>query len=220
MKKIISFDLDGTLVNAAYGDVVWNYGIPLEYSKKYGVPVDKARIIIRREYESVGDHNLLWYEIDHWLKKFKLPISKEDLLKLYESYIEPAPHAEATLAALGRRYSLVIASNAARIFIDRELALTGLRGYFAHIVSATTDYRMVKKEKAFYKRLCDELQVPASQIVHVGDHPVFDYDVPASAGIESYHLTDGDGADTGPGAYINGRRTIKDLRELLDLGDL
>jgi len=35
MKKIVSFDLDGTLVDAGYGDVVWNHGIPEEYAKRH-----------------------------------------------------------------------------------------------------------------------------------------------------------------------------------------
>src|SRR5512136_1974746 len=68
MKKVISFDLDGTLVNARYGDMVWNHGIPFEYSKKFNIPFHEAKTIIRGYYESVGDGDLLWYEIDYWLE--------------------------------------------------------------------------------------------------------------------------------------------------------
>ena len=44
------------------------------------------------------------------------------------------------------------------------------------------------------------------KIVHVGDHPVFDYEVPRALGIECYHFN--------PSAESNGS-VINDLRELL-----
>ncbi len=217
MNKIISFDLDGTLVNARYGDIVWNYGIPLEYSKKYRISFEEAKALVREQYESVGDHNVLWYEIDYWLEKLELPVSSEGLLKRYESYIEPVPYAGEVLTILGRRHTLAVASNAARIFVDQELDHTGFRRHFTHIISATTDYKMVKKEKAFYTMLCEHLQVSPSQLVHVGDHPVFDYDTPVSLGIESYYLMDSQTVDTGDGVYLNGRKSIRNLRGLLEL---
>ena len=66
---------------------------------------------------------------------------------------------------------------------------------------------MVKKEEAFYRRLCSTLNVSPAEVVHVGDHPEFDVEVPARVGIDSYHYD--------PAAQGNGR-TIQDLRELLD----
>jgi FMN phosphatase YigB (HAD superfamily) len=217
MKKVISFDLDGTLVNAGYGDMVWNHGIPLEYSKKYNIPFQEAKTLIRGHYESVGDGDLLWYEIDYWLKKFQLSVSSEEFLKRYESQIEPVPHAGEVLEKLRQKYTLIIASNAARCFVEKELDYTGFRHYFTHIISATTDYNMVKKEEGFYKKLCESLQIRPSELVHVGDHPVFDYDTPSGLGIESYYLaceqTDGIDDNT---SHFNGRRTIRNLRELLE----
>jgi putative hydrolase of the HAD superfamily len=169
MKKVISFDLDGTLVNAGYGDMVWNHGIPVEYSKKYNIPFHEAKALIRGQYESVGDGDLLWYEIDYWLEKFHLSVTSEELLKRYESQIEPLTYAGEVLEKLDEKYTLVIASNAARCFIEKELDYTGFRQYFTHIVSATTDYKMVKKEEGFYRKLCERLQIMPSDIVHVGD---------------------------------------------------
>ena len=214
MKKVISFDLDGTLVNAGYGDMVWNHGIPSEYSKKYNISFNEAKVLIRGHYESVGDGDLLWYEIDYWLDKFRIPVSSGELLKRYESQIEPVLNAGEVLEKLGQKYTLVIASNAARCFVEKELGYTGFCRYFTHVVSATTDYKMVKKEERFYRKLCEGLQMKPSEVVHVGDHPVFDYDTPSGLGIESYHLIDGQ-ADEGSD-ILNGRRTIRGLRELLE----
>lgn len=215
MKKIISFDLDGTLVNAIFGDMVWNHGIPLEYSKKNNMSFGEAKNLIRKQYEAVGDADLLWYEIDRWLEKYQLSVTAGELLQRYESQIEPILYAQEVLEYLDQKYILVIASNAPRIFVDKELDYTGFRRYFTRIISATSDCKMVKKEERFYQWLCEALQVLPDEIIHVGDHPVFDHDVPSRVGIESYCLMSDlfhkDSSD------LNGRRTIKSLKELMRL---
>jgi FMN phosphatase YigB (HAD superfamily) len=208
MKKVISFDLDGTLVDGRYGDMVWNHGIPDEYAKAYGMTFEDARLLIRTQYESVGDGDILWYEIRHWLDRFGLDVAADALLARYEEYISLMPDAAEVLRSLGERYVLVIASNAARIFVEKELTHTGIQGLFSHIISATTDYGMIKKEEGFFRKLCSDLGVTSGEMVHVGDHPEFDHDVPSRLGIESYHIN-GHCADTGE------RRTISGLKDLL-----
>ncbi len=190
MKKVVSFDLDGTLIDAKYGDMVWNHGIPEEYSKKYGISFDEARTAVMDQYRSVGDADLLWYEIDYWLKRFDLPVTADILLDRYEEFIKPLAGATEAIEYLKNRYILVIASNAARIFVEKELGYTGLTRHFSRIVSATTDCGIVKKEPEFYRRLCSFLDVSEREIIHVGDHRVFDFEVPSGLGIEAYHVTD------------------------------
>jgi len=207
MKKIISFDLDGTLVDGRYGNVVWNHGIPEEYAKKYSISFDDAKELIINKYRAVGDANLLWYDIEYWLKKFQLTITAQTLLDRFESYIRLCSHVPSVLEKLRGKYILVVASNAARLFVEKELASTGIAHHFTHIISATTDYLMVKKEERFYKKLCQELNILPHEIVHVGDHPDFDYETPMSLGIESYCVSS------------DGRlheNMIHNLKELLD----
>lgn len=209
MKKVISFDLDGTLVDARYGDMVWNHGIPDEYARAYGMTFDDARKFIRARYESVGDGDILWYEIRHWLDLFRLDVGVNALLDRYESYISLMPDAADVLRELHGRYTLIIASNAARIFVEKELDQTGIAGFFSRIVSATTDYGMIKKEEGFFRRLCADMCVGSGEMIHVGDHPVFDHDVPSGLGIESYHIN----------GYCEagGRQTISGLKDLLEV---
>ena len=209
MKKIISFDLDGTLVDGLYGEMVWNHGLPEVFAGKYGMTVDEAKVVTRREYETVGDGRLEWYDIEYWLDRFDLPVSSGELLNRYESYIRLLPFTREVLEKLQERYTLIIASNAARIFVEKEVSHADIGRHFSVIVSATSDYRIVKKGNPFYTRLLDQLGVSPHEIIHVGDHKIFDFEAPSRLGIESYHLSaDGNGNGNG--------RVISDLKALLD----
>ena len=205
-RKVISFDLDGTLVQGKFGEMVWHQGIPRKYAEQHGVRFDEAQRFILREYEIIGDASLLWYDVEYWLAKFGLAVSAHELLETYIEHIEVTPHALDVIRRLKGSYRLVIASNAGRIFVEKELTHTGLTSYFEHVVSATSDLGMVKKEERFYRKLAASLGVLPSDIVHVGDHKVFDYEVPRGLGIESYHYN--------PSSESNGN-VINDLRELL-----
>ncbi|MCX5811964.1 MAG: HAD family hydrolase [Proteobacteria bacterium] len=216
MKKVFSFDLDGTLVNAGFGDMVWNHGIPEAYAKKYSMPFDDARMLITKEYASVGDSSILWYQIDYWLKKFNLQVTAGELLKKYETFIELIPGAKEVIERLKETYTLVIASNAARIFVEKELEYTDLARYFSHSISATTDYNMVKKETAFYEMVCSILNVLPEEVIHVGDHEIFDFKVPSDMGIEAYYFRNSGSGNMDKGPRENNGRVIQNLLELLD----
>ncbi len=206
MKKVISFDLDGTIVDAAYGNAVWLEGIPKRYACKHGISIDEAKITVKSQYDSVGDAYLLWYDIDYWLGRLGLTISVADLLDEYTDHLRLLPHVAEVVKALSEKYRLVIASNAARIFVEKELSHTGLGHYFDRVISATSDFEMVKKQEEFYRRLCSTLNISPAELVHVGDHAVFDVEVPAQLGIDCYHYC--------PASEKEGR-VIHDFRELL-----
>lgn len=206
-KKVISFDLDGTIVDAAYGNMVWLEGVPQRYARRHGMPLEDARRAVKEAYDSVGETRLLWYDIGYWLTRFDLDVPIGELLDDYTDHIRVLPYASDAIYALAEQYTLVIASNAARVFLDKELAHTGLAECFSRTVSATSDFHMVKKQEAFYRALCSTLGVLPAEVVHVGDHAVFDVEVPLGVGIDSYHY---DPAGDGNG------RTIRDLRGLTD----
>jgi 5'-nucleotidase len=211
MKKVISFDLDGTLVDIEFGNKVWHEGIGGKFAQTYGLDPEHGQEMVCKAYAAIGDRNLLWYDIDYWLKRFNLPVTAAELLDAYAGLIRLLPHVREVLDALAGRYNLVIASNAARLFVEKELEQTGIGPFFTKVISATTDYGMVKKDAAFFRRLCSELGVGAEEIVHVGDHPTFDLDVPLQFGIEAYCVV-----GQRESSVVQSERVIHDLRELLE----
>ncbi len=206
MLKIISFDMDGTLVDAEFTDWVWGHGIPTLYAKKAGVPFEQAKAFVTHEYRKVGEGAIEWYDIKYWFRFFELEESWRAVMEPYLDKIKVYPDAHPILDRLRGRFPLVLTSNAGREFIDIEMKVTGLGRYFDRIFSATSDFSQVKKTAAFYQRICQVLETKPQEIVHVGDHYEFDYLVPRSLGIHAFYLNRRREQD--------GTSVISDLRDL------
>jgi FMN phosphatase YigB (HAD superfamily) len=206
MPSIISFDMDGTLVDPEFTDWVWLHGIPTLYAEKVDLPFEEAKHFVVGEYLKVGEGAIEWYDIKYWFRFFQLEQSWNVLMKRYADKINIYPDVNHLLERLKSRFLLVLTSNAGREFIDVEMEATGLRRYFNRIFSATSDFGEVKKTVGFYQRICQIVGARPQEIVHVGDHYEFDYLVPRSLGIHAFYL---DRSGEKKGEFI-----ISDLRDL------
>ena len=207
MIRIISLDMDGTLVKSRFVDKVWMEGMPRLYAERTGLDLPAAREYVIGEYMKIGSDHLEWYDLKFWIDKFGLSIGKEELLELYEDEIEVYPEVEEVLELLSESYELVVTSNAAREFIDIEL--DGLQGYFREVFSATSDFREVKKSPLLYGAICAHLDARPFEVLHIGDHYSYDYESALDAGLDALFL-DRRGARQGP-------EVIGDLREAVEL---
>ena len=207
MIRIISLDMDGTLVNSRFVDKVWMEGMPRLYAERTGLDLPAAREYVIGEYMKIGSDHLEWYDLKFWIDKFGLSIGKEELLELYEDEIEVYPEVEDVLELLSENYELVVTSNAAREFIDIEL--DGLQGYFREVFSATSDFREVKKSPLLYGAICAHLDARPFEVLHIGDHYSYDYESALDAGLDALFL-DRRGERQGP-------EVIGDLREAVEL---
>ncbi len=211
LKPYISFDLDGTLVDLAFTDQVWHRGVPELYAQRSGMDLLQAQELVLEQYRRVGDGALEWYDIAYWFRYLDLPGEWEGLLEHYASEVRVYPEVHEVLSRLREHYSLIVLSNAAREFIEVEMREGGLAGYFDLVISATSDFGLVKKSPEFYRRVCETLGVGPQKIIHVGDHWEFDYQVPRGMGIAAFYLNregDRSGADV-----------IRDLRTLFEVLD-
>jgi HAD superfamily hydrolase (TIGR01549 family) len=209
-QKLISFDLDSTLIDPTYTTFVWEIGIPQLYAKKDNISLSEAVSIVKAEYERIGDSALEWYDIAYWFDRFQLPGSWEDLLEEHRDKIRPFPEVKEVMDNLAQYYDLIVTSNAAREFVEVELREAEIEGYFTRVFSATSDFGQVKKTPEFYRQICEIMETKPSDAIHVGDHYEFDYVVPKSLGMEAYYL-DRDGKRP------NQSFAVKNLREFAGL---
>ncbi|MCX5867006.1 MAG: HAD family hydrolase [Proteobacteria bacterium] len=187
--KIISFDLDGTLVDFEFNELVWHQGIPEKYAEKHNLDFESARGRVRAEYDRVTDGGLSWYDIRHWFNFFGLPGTHDELFERFRHSIRTFPEVKEVMKKLqGMGYEMVLTTNSSREFLTIELQETGLAPYFSRIFSATSDFRMVKKVPEFYRQILGLLGTDEKSVIHVGDHWKFDYLAPREAGIESYFV--------------------------------
>jgi HAD superfamily hydrolase (TIGR01549 family) len=186
--KVISFDLDGTLVELEFSEWVWGVGIPQIFAETRRIPFDEAKEIVEGEYRKVGDGSLEWYDIKYWFNFLQLNGSWKSLLNRFSHKIRTYPGVSRVLQDLSSRYRVIIISNAAREFIDIEVEVAELRRYFSRIYSATSDFGQIKKTAQFYGHICQLLRISPHEMVHVGDHWEFDYLVPKKLGIRALHI--------------------------------
>ena len=209
-KKLISFDLDNTLIDSTYTTFVWEIGIPQLYAKKHNITISEATHIVIGEYEKIGDSSLEWYDITYWFKYFELPGRWENLLETHRDKIRPFPEVKEVIKDLAQYYDLIIISNAAREFVEVEIKEAEIENSFARIFSATSDFRQVKKTPQFYMQICEIMETEPSSTIHIGDHYEFDYLTPKGLGIKAYYL-DRDGKRS------KDNFTVKNLKEFAAL---
>ena len=182
--KVISFDVEGTLVTPDFSYAVWYEAIPKLYGQKNGLSYQKARQIVEAEYEKVGDQRLEWYDIYYWFNYFGLG-TPLPVLKDCESKVCYYPEVSEVLSNLNQKFKLVIASSSPREFLCH--LLKDVETYFAKVFSSISDYRQLKT-KDFYLGMCQELGVSPHRLIHVGDNRQFDFDIPRQLGIQAFHL--------------------------------
>jgi HAD superfamily hydrolase (TIGR01549 family) len=187
--RIISFDLDGTITDAAFVDSVWLEGIPRVYALKNGVSFEDAKTGVKLQYDKVGRERLDWYDLRYWIKKFELDVSPKEILSRYVDSIRIFPEVLATLKKIQEKgLRQIIVSNARREFVDLEIERTDIGRYFESVFSSTSDFGLVKKSVKVFRRVCSICDSLPEEMVHVGDDRVFDYQVPRKLGICAFYL--------------------------------
>ena len=182
--KVVSFDVEGTLVTPDYSYAVWFEAIPQRYAEKHNIDFTQAKAIVEEEYKKVGDQRLEWYDVWYWFKKLDLgiPISVMQECRNKVSYY---PEVMDVLESLSNKYTLSVASGSPRDFLVH--LLKDIESHFTNVFSSVSDYKRLKTPK-FYRDMCRVLQVHPEQVVHVGDNWQFDVQHPAEIGIHTFYL--------------------------------
>jgi len=182
--KIVSFDVEGTMVTTDFSAAIWFEGIPGDYAQKHSISFEKAQKFVFDEYSKVGDQRMEWYDINYWMKHFELGDSDKFLAR-YRDRIHLFPEVKDVLQSLNRKYILIVASGTPREFLAH--LLKDISGYFTEIFSSTSDFRSTKNYD-FYTGICRKMNASPEQIIHIGDNLQFDYETATEAGLNAYYL--------------------------------
>ena len=207
--KIVSFDVEGTMVTTDFSYSIWFEMIPQRYADRWGLSFAEATRKIKQEYDSLGDQQIDWYDVQYWFTRFEL--GKADIaMEGLQPRVKYYPETRDVLKKLDGVYKLSVASGSPRPFLKHLLRDT--ESHFSSIFSSTSDFQQVKTAE-FYKNMCRRLQVEPEQVVHVGDHLQFDCLEPASIGIRAYYL-DREGKSGDPAAVRDLAQFAKTINSL------
>jgi len=208
MIKTISFDLDGTLADEKFDDMIWWQEIPRMYAEKHKISFKDAQDkIFAAYYRAEWIDKIKWYQwtdIEYWMKTHQLGDWKE-LITRFKSRIGVFDDVVSTLKQLRKKYRLLIISNANQKFLEVKLDALGLKKHFDYIFSAPSHFG-IRKSKPVFKKILTELKLKPHELVHVGDDHDGDYLTPQELGIHSFHLL--------RGRKRKGKHELTSLRQL------
>jgi putative hydrolase of the HAD superfamily len=202
--KVISFDMDGTLVTEDFDNKIWMEELPAYYAKEKGITVDEAKGYVFSKYKE-HEGNDSWTSLEFWFNMFGLKdwqsllIKNEHLIKIY-------PETESVLKELQNYFILIVTTQAPKAFFD--LKMKGLEKYFKKIYSSTHHFGKLKKDKVVFEKILKDFNIKPEEIIHIGNHKYYDYDVPKELGIKTFFL------DRKSKHNIDG--SVKDLREFVE----
>jgi HAD superfamily hydrolase (TIGR01549 family) len=205
--KIISFDVEGTLVTTDFSSAIWFEGIPGDYAAKHSLPFEEAKQFVFDEYARVGDQRAEWYDINYWMDHFGLG-SSEKFLARYRDRVQVFPEVIDVLDSLGAKYKMIVCSATPREFLAH--LLDDLKPYFIEIFSSTSDFKS-PKTRDFYKNICQKMEATPKNILHIGDNLQFDYQSAADAGLHAYYLDRKDEQKD----HQKSMKTLSGLKDLL-----
>jgi len=183
--KIISFDVDGTLVDLEYNDLVWFKEIPELIAQKKKISFKESIKLVQEEYTKLGEHNLNWYDIKYWISHFSLEISHEEILEKYEPQIKIFSDVVPVLKELQKDFTLISITAMPREFLVPKMKK--FKKYFQYTFSALSDFKELKNSE-IYLKICQMLKVNPEQVLHIGDHWEFDYLAARKAGMKALFL--------------------------------
>lgn len=182
--RIISFDVEGTLVTHHFTRYVWQSAVPRLYARRHGLTLEEAEATVLSEYLSIGMGRSEWFDIDYWLRRFGLG-EPEPLIETHRPLIEYYPEVMRVLDALAGRYTLVAASSTPLRFL--HYILHDIEHRFSGVFSATSRFGKTK-DPEFFSWMCTELNVGAADVVHIGDSWKGDYLSASAAGMVALYL--------------------------------
>lgn len=163
----VLLDMDGTLLDLNFDNVLWNEHIPRRYAEHHGMSHEAARDYL---FSQFTEHraSLAFYCIDHWSAVTGLDVAAEH--RCLTHLIRYRPFAEAFLeriTATGRHVRLV--TNAHRASFDIKNEFTGLASRL-HAAVSSHDYDAPKESPVFWERFAADQPFDPATALFIDDN--------------------------------------------------
>lgn len=205
MIKVISFDIDKTLITGDFDNQIWNKDLPLFYAKNNNISFDEAKKFVFNKYKEYKGINE-WTSLPFWFNKFglenweELMLKNLHLIKLNEDVIN-------VLDKLHKKFKLIVVTQNPKEFFEKKLI--NLEYYFDEIFSSTYHYKKLNKDSKVYLDIINQLNIKPEEMIHIGDDLEFDYLAPKSIGIKAILLD--------PKNEHNVKDSVKNFNEFYEL---
>ncbi|MBJ9953458.1 MULTISPECIES: HAD-IA family hydrolase [unclassified Acinetobacter] len=134
MKPVIFFDMDGTLLDLAFDDFIWNTKLPERHAATHQCSLEQSHSILSTFYQQ-HHHTLCWYSSKYWSEKVGV-----DVLKLqceYKDKIATRPGCFELLKQLkAQGYRCWLLTNADCAGLQLKLENIDLSPYFEVMISS------------------------------------------------------------------------------------
>ena len=146
----LMLDMDGTVLDLAFDNYVWQELVPQKYAEQSGISHDEARDFLYSKYRSVRG-KLDWYCVDHWSEQTGL-----DIIAIHRNANERIgylPGAKRFLEAVSTLdIRLLMVTNAHRDTLAIKTEVTGIADYFDEVYTSH-DVGHAKEDRPFWEAL-------------------------------------------------------------------
>jgi putative hydrolase of the HAD superfamily len=163
----LMLDMDGTVLDLAFDNYVWQELMPGEYAKQADISEDEARAHLYSLYRSV-EGKLDWYCVDHWSEQLGL-----DVIAIHRTVNERIgylPGAREFLETVSRRdVRLLLVTNSHRDTLAVKTEVTGVVDYFDEIYTSH-DIGHAKEDQPFWEAVQETESFDPGSTLFVDDN--------------------------------------------------
>lgn len=166
VKPIVIFDMDGTLLDLAYDDLIWNQLLPIRYAETHQCTLEHSQATLFQFYQE-HSHTLNWYSSRFWSSKVGV-----DVLALQQEHQHKVSLRHGCIELLeylkSNQYPCWLATNADCDSLQFKLEQTGIAAYFDVIVSSET-IGHAKEFPTFWEKLHQQHPFDISHAYFIDD---------------------------------------------------